>query len=753
MTTAPTSAGSPGMSSAAAAAAARMGGGGGGGGAGGPSAAPSAFGAIDPIKLLNRYKWVLLSAAIVGGVLGVGAHLVLRQVYPQWRPAVIFKCTPQSEGVAVLGTMANDQEMMRFMATEVRQMTSDDVFRRTVEDPQFLTEAKKWASYYMKVDPATGVEAFDNVEAAKDLEDYVAARMIPQTNLIELSMKGTDKFETTAILGLIRQKYMAALLAQGRAGFDERETSLRKNLERIDQEITTLASQRASIIQTQGVDSINDQMNSERANLQTINQKLVEVTQDLDGARAQSQIMQDELLSPAGITYGDDLRQQVDRDPLMLEIKAEISRIENEQQMVLNMGIGREHRTFEQLEARLVGARSNMDETRKELLRKAFDADLDQMRRGLAQLEAQQRTLDQNATQKRARLTDLTRISGQLQDIERQIEGLQTNRASLSKDLSDIQGLSNLSAANRVVVASAERPPPEMAFPQWRLLIPAGVVSVLGLVTGIVFLRELVDQRVKGPADIAILPRTRLLGWIPDSAEDPAGAGAAETAFRDRSKGVVAESFRQVRGTLLKRITVADQRTVLVMGGLPGSGATTIVANLALSLATAERRVLVIDANFRRPAMHRVFGLQESPGLADVLGASRTLAEVVQATSTANLDVLTAGSKEHRIYERLSTLSMGELLAQVRTKYDVIFIDVAPAIVAGDGQALAQKCDASILVVRAMSEKRGMVNRIKNELTDARGEFLGVIVNAVRASAGGYMKGNMKVSHEYQQAA
>jgi capsular exopolysaccharide synthesis family protein len=375
------------------------------------------------------------------------------------------------------------------------------------------------------------------------------------------------------------------------------------------------------------------------------------------------------------------------------------------------------------------------------------------MRRGLAQLEAQQRTLDQNATQKRARLTDLTRISGQLQDIERQIEGLQTNRASLSKDLSDIQGLSTLSAANRVILMQTERVPPEMAFPQWRLLIPAGVVSVLGLVTGIVFLRELVDQRVKGPADIAILPRTRLLGWIPDSAEDPAGAGAAETAFRDRSKGVVAESFRQVRGTLLKRITVADQRTVLVMGGLPGSGATTIVANLALSLATAERRVLVIDANFRRPAMHRVFGLQESPGLADVLGASRTLAEVVQATSTANLDVLTAGSKEHRIYERLSTLSMGELLAQVRTKYDVIFIDVAPAIVAGDGQALAQKCDASILVVRAMSEKRGMVNRIKNELTDARGEFLGVIVNAVRASAGGYMKGNMKVSHEYQQAA
>jgi len=749
MTTTTTSAGQPVATQAAASAAARMGGGGGAS----QTAAPSAFGAIDPIKLLNRYKWVLLGAAIVGGCLGVGAHIVLRQVYPQWRPAAVFNCTPAFEGVAKTTTMANDQEMLRFMATEVRQMTSADVYRRTVEDPQFVTQAPKWAAHYMRTDPATGLQAFDSDDAAKDLEDYVGARLIPQTTLIELSMKGTDKFETTAILGLVRQKYMAELGRRGRAGFDERQTTLRDSLARVDQEITTLASQRASIIQTQGVDSINDQMNSERANLQTINQKLVEVTQDLDGARAQSQIMQEELNSPAGITYGDNLRQQVDREPLMLEVKAEISRIENEQQTLLNMGIGREHRSYQQLEARLAGARSNMDETRKDLLRKSFDADLDQMRRGLAQLEAQRRTLDQNATQKRARLTDLTRISGQLQDIERQIQGAQANRASFSKDLSDIQGLSTLSAANRVLLVQAERPPQEMAFPQWRLLIPAGIVSVLGLVSGIVFLRELVDQRVKGPADIAILPRTRLLGWIPDAAEDPAGAGAAETAFRDRSKGVVAESFRQVRGTLLKRIQVADQRTVLVMGGLPGSGATTVVANLALSLASAERRVLVIDANFRRPAMHRIFGLQESPGLADVLGNSRTLADVIQATSTANLDILTAGSKEHRIFERLSTLAMGELLAQVRSKYDVIFVDVAPAVVAGDGQALAQKCDASILVVRAMAEKRGMVNRLKNELTDARGEFLGVIVNAVRASAGGYMKGNMKVSHEYQQAA
>jgi capsular exopolysaccharide synthesis family protein len=722
-------------------------------GAGAPSAAPSAFGAIDPIKLLNRYKWIFAAAAVLGVCLGVAAHLVLRKVYPQWRPAAMFQCLPAVRNASDVAPATNDQEMIRFMATQTRQMTLDSILKRTVEDPQFLAQAPKWSAYYMAIDPNTGQEAFDSEEAAKDLKDYVVARMVPQTNIIELSMTGTDKWETTAILALVRAKYMQSLLELGRAQFDERQQTLRQSLTRINEEVVALASRRESIVQSQRVDSINDQMASVRFQLQTVNERLVEVTQDLDGARARSSIMQEELNSPAGVTYGDELKSQVEREPLILELKAEISRIENQQQMRLNMGISRDHREFQQLEAQLVGARSNLDETRRDLLRKAFDADLDQMRRGIAQLEAQQRTLDQNATEMRARLTDLTRVQGQIADIERQIDGLQFSRADIGKQLQEIQSLSTIAAANRVIMIQAERPPPEMSFPQWKLMIPAGLVSVLGLVVGIVFLRELVDQRVKGPADIAILPRTRLLGWIPDAAEDPAGAGASETAFRDRSKGVVAESFRQVRGTLLKRIQAGDQRTVLVMGGLPGSGSTTVAANLALALAGADRRVLIIDANFRRPAMHRVFGVQESPGLADGLAKVRPVEESIQATSTPNLDLLTAGSKEHRLFERLSTLAMAELLASLKARYDVVLIDVAPAIVANDGMALAQKCDATILVVRALSEKRGMVNRIKNELQDARSEFLGVVVNAVRSSAGGYIKGNMKTSQEYQEAA
>jgi capsular exopolysaccharide synthesis family protein len=196
----------------------------------------------------------------------------------------------------------------------------------------------------------------------------------------------------------------------------------------------------------------------------------------------------------------------------------------------------------------------------------------------------------------------------------------------------------------------------------------------------------------------------------------------------------------------------ADHRTI-GMSGLPGSGATTTVTNLGHAFAASDRKVLLIDANFRRPSLHRVLGLPEGPGLADALGEGRDFKPFVQASSTPNLDLLPVGSREHRVYERLSTQAMVDLLAKARALYDIVLVDAAPAIVAGDGLALAQKCDASILVVRALSEKRGMVARIKNELSESRAELLGIVVNGVRHAAGGYLTGNIKAAAAYQDEA
>jgi Mrp family chromosome partitioning ATPase len=102
------------------------------------------------------------------------------------------------------------------------------------------------------------------------------------------------------------------------------------------------------------------------------------------------------------------------------------------------------------------------------------------------------------------------------------------------------------------------------------------------------------------------------------------------------------------------------------------------------------------------------------------------------------------------VFERLATNAMGDVLRQAKEKYDYVVVDCSPLGVSGDGLTLASKCDASMLVVRALSEKRGMVARLRNELGDTRSDFLGVLINGVQGTAGGYMRSNIIATHEYQ---
>jgi capsular exopolysaccharide synthesis family protein len=198
----------------------------------------------------------------------------------------------------------------------------------------------------------------------------------------------------------------------------------------------------------------------------------------------------------------------------------------------------------------------------------------------------------------------------------------------------------------------------------------------------------------------------------------------------------------------------AGHKTLLVLAGMPGSGATTVATNLGLACAGAEERVLVIDANLRRPGVQRAFGLPDAAGLGDVLNGVVKFDDAVRPTSAENLFVLTSGSSANRaLPERLASEGMSRLLSEAKTKFDRVIIDSAPAIVSGDGFTLANRVDSVALVVRAMSEKRGLVARLRAQLGECRGEFLGVVVNAVRASAGGYFRTNIKATHEYQHGS
>lgn len=723
--------------------------------AGGPRPAPPPGGApavtIDPVKLLKKYKLVLAVAFVFSLFLGVGAFLVLRKVAPSYTASVIFECMPaENDPSKVYTTSVDADEIDRFMLTEASKMTSDATFNRVLRDTRLANEAPTWFREHTTKGQIDTNKALKALKGGP-LQDGARAVVIPETYFIRMSVAAPTGPDAAGLARLIKEAYMQDLQRGKNAQITDQRDSLSKRVEQLDKQISDLSDRRARIVRDEELDTIDANRSEARLKLEAVSAKLLEIQQTIEAIDVQLNNFETMLASPNGIVYTDTQRAQAEQTPIVASLRQQIKNLEATRLALQRDGIQPNHRTYRQLDSQISGLEQKLADTREEKLREIFDAEVDGTRRTMAQFRAQEADLLKQQEELRVELNELTSTLNEVTDLKTQIDDLLGQKARASADLDDLVTRASLSTIGRVRVQLAEQVPSEMSFPKPMIILPLSVLLVCGLTGGAVVLRELLDQRVKSPADVGLIPRTRVLGVIPLASEDPSSPERVERAFGDQPRGVLAESYRQIRTTILKSMNRAGHRSLVVASGQPGSGATSVVANLAQACAAMEQRVLIVDGNFRRPAMHRVFELPDGPGLADVLAGEVPLAEARRATEDPNLDILTAGSRQLRVFERLGTEAMAALLTEAGEEYDLVLIDVAPCVVAGDAMALANRADASMLVVRALGEKRGMVARLKNELSDSRAEFMGVLVNAVRSAAGGYMRKNIRTSHDYQR--
>ncbi len=715
---------------------------------------------IDPVRLLKKYRWVFAGAIVAGAVIGVIAHYAFLNLYPIYKASTIFELEGPKAEAAEAVEQVDSEELERFMKTQAVAMTSERVLMAFLErtDPIRLEEeAIAWASKFKD-----GAGQFDRVAAFEDLQDIARASVIPETQYIELSVKTQDAGDAAYLCGKIREFYMADLGMQEKTDNDKQLASILKQITDLRAEIDTLKSEREEILRDNGIQSVQENANQKYGEIALVNVNLSEIKVQRDAMIQELKRYQQMFDAPGGVQYPDDIRLAIDNQPTIQYFIQTISQLEA-QIRTLQLQVGEEHMTLRQLRSTLAGQKAQLETTREQEMPRFFGAQIEQYRSGIAIADRQIGELELLKDKLGKELNELTTILRDINDMTMSIMDKQERLNDLEGKKANLDALGWIAqvtdtnqrrlSISRVRVVQYASAPDQPTFPQLKLMVPAGVFLFGGIVGVIVVLRELLDQRVKGAADIALIPKTRVVGVITQAATDPSKPKAIETAFRDQPSGVIAEQFRQVRTHLQKRMQQSGHRTLLIAAGMPESGATTTAVNLAMTFSASDKKVLVIDANLRRPAIHRVLGRSEQPGLCDVLAGAETLNSAVQQTDRDNLDVLTVGSRQNRMAEYLAAEAMGRLLAEASALYDLVIIDTSPAIVSGDANALANRCDASMLVVRALSEKRGLVARLRNELDESRGEFLGVLVNGVRHAAGGYLKKNIQVTHAYQQNA
>jgi protein-tyrosine kinase len=192
-----------------------------------------------------------------------------------------------------------------------------------------------------------------------------------------------------------------------------------------------------------------------------------------------------------------------------------------------------------------------------------------------------------------------------------------------------------------------------------------------------------------------------------------------------------AEEFRSLRTRLNHMQTVQPLHTLVVTSASPAEGKSFTAANLALTQAQlAEHRVLLIDFDFRRPTVDKVFQVPIAPGMTNYLQGTAPFSDVIRRVGDSNLYIITAGDPVTNPLELLNLKECGTLLAEVRSHFDWVILDSPPLLFAADGNLLATMCDGTILVVRIGTTTFDSVSRALQSLCE--NNVLGIVVNGAR---------------------
>jgi len=259
-----------------------------------------------------------------------------------------------------------------------------------------------------------------------------------------------------------------------------------------------------------------------------------------------------------------------------------------------------------------------------------------------------------------------------------------------------------------------------------RPMLNMSIAGALGMILGtlLVFLIEYLDNAIKTASDIGKYLGFSVIGMIPKSKNK-------DLIIYNNLKSPESEAYRTLRTNIQFSSVDRHIKTMVITSSGPGEGKSTIISNLAISMALTEKKVLLIDSDLRKPRIHCIFNTDNSCGLTTVLAEAMDYKDCIVHTDIKGLDILTSGPIPPNPVELLGSNKMKKFLETIAEEYDIVLLDTPPVGVLTDGAVVSTKCDGVILVCAIGQTKIKDAVHSKEHLQKVNANILGAVMNKV----------------------
>jgi len=713
--------------------------------------APAGLTPKEIVGILRRHLWLIIGLTVFGFCSGSGSWFLLKRYAPRYTAQTFIRVLPpvQKDPTVIQTPIVAKDIQYGYRLSMAALLKSQNTLQSLLSKDTI--QQTKWFQSF------GDIKSKRIARAVKDLKKHLGAFAQRDGDSISVSMTCGSKKESALIVNEMVSLFLNIQGGKKKEEVAAKLAGLEAQRLRVDQNLKQAEDALDDVRQRYGFTDLEEHafqpvIERKLADLENQENELkMNISQTAEGITR----LQAQATGPVKV----QTEHEIERDPVMTMLAQQLALRESALASALAK-FGENHRVVKQIrefitaikEERTIRKAAIAEQTRQANLRNAQDM-LITMQKRLEELEtmrneaiAQKKELDLARAQYNKRVAIRDERRKMLDSIKEQIAKL--------KIIHDDPETPKVQ-----FVANAPEPL-EASFPRLQIFLPGGTMLGLMLGIGLAFLIEMLNDLVRTPRDVARYLHIPLLCVIPDAAEDDQIEGIdLALVVRQAPYSIISESYRRFRTNLRLSTDPQSTKTLLVTSGAAADGKTSVAVNLATTLVADDKKVLLIDANFRRPNLHNIFPRRPGPGGSEKedFGLSNLLlrqcddASVVRASGIEGLNVIESGRMPANPAELLGGPRLEQLIRQQRQNYDYVILDGPPVLLASETKILARCTDGTILVFNAAATRRGAAIRTILELRAVDATITGCVLLGVKTLKGGYFREQFRSYRQYQQ--